>query len=741
MSAQKFLMALFPQWTGNTFAEVRAFRNGTPQQHWLRSASDIIATANKLKPTHDVYIGVGARRGKNGGKEGVTYIGALWVDMDMPLPEARRRLDGFELPPSAVVASGHGAHAYWLLKEPYTIEGTDDRNYVEARLRGLAQALGADSAWDLCRILRVPDSINHKNGEELGVKLVRWAPDRRYNVSDFDLWAIERDTEAEPVTFSGTDLDAQAVLLKAVDVGISEETRRMIEEGYKPDSCKSRSERDQSVISRLILADLDDDEIRALFGAYAVGDKHRESGSNRYLARSIGRARARIEEPPDPVTGARSWEAAIAPEPGATSRPHDPTTYAGPVLPQAAWRHPFDLYREAVGSSTEAADEHHFAAFRAVVGAYFGRRVSVHYGRTQYPGDYVLLIGPTHDKKTTAQRRALDFLATLEPRVGTVASLHSAEGLIEWMAKLDMSPQELARFIDWMGNTKGDAWEPLDPENRRGLVSIEEFAALLQKARMEGSSQLITTITQLYDMPKVLEPPLRTRRIVAEAPTLSILAASTSQWIVQNLRSSDILGGFGNRFTYWTGLAKEPMPWPATADKNALRTVAAAVEEAFGRWQRGTEFNLTAGARTAWGAFYTRWVKQAREEGDSPTSAMESRIPEHAVKLALLYAALVNERPEIDEGQVDAAVQVAGYLRESTRFAFGDQLDTGESPTVKLENRILAVLDRESATKRELQQKSKQRRSSAIDFNRVYEGLVKARIIRESSETGKVEKL
>lgn len=732
MSTKEFLAALYPQWSANIFAEVRAFKNDTPQQHWFRSATDIINKARELKATHDVYIGVGARKGKKGSKEGVAYVAALWVDLDVPLPEARKRLAEFPLPPSAIVASGHGAHSYWFLREPFTIETIEDRNRVEAANRGLAQALGADSAWDICRVLRMPDTVNRKNGEALGVKLILFEPERRYNLSDFDTWAMDAKPEPETVSFTNTEIDAEFVLAKATDGGISEDTRQMIVEGYRPEGVKSRSERDQSVISRLVIVGLNDDEIRALFTAYPVGDKFKERGDG-YLALSIGKARASQAEAPDPATGARSWEAVPVFRVGQYS-------YSGPSLPEVAWQPPFDLYLAAVTGTTEAASEHHFGAALAVIGAFLGRRVSFHYGRKQYPPTNAMLIGPTNDKKTTAQRRAAeDLLPLLSPSVGVVKALNSAEGLLEWLAKQDMKPQELADFIKYMNNTTGDEWRRLHPEHRRGLAVLEEFAAVLQKTRMEGSSGLIQMLTELYDMPSEKEPPLRARRICAEAPTLGVLAASTPDWFIRNLKEIDIAGGAANRFAYFTGATGEPIPLPPKPDGEKLRRVAEFVQHAYERWPRGTEFKMDATATGVWEEFYMDWTKRCRDEGDVPTSAVEKRVPEHAVKLALTYAALNNEERIINEVQMSAAVGVAAYLRDSIRFAFADRLDTGETLTTKMENRILALLKDGGMGKRDLQQRSRVKNAGAFEFNRAYEALVKARAIHENTESKLVE--
>lgn len=112
-----FFMVLFPSYPEGVLAEVRAIRQGKVKRHWVRSATDLVGKANELRESCDVYFGVGARRGHNGGREAVAYTNALWADLDKPVDDSRRILDGFGLeqwiareaglpqPPAPVVSS------------------------------------------------------------------------------------------------------------------------------------------------------------------------------------------------------------------------------------------------------------------------------------------------------------------------------------------------------------------------------------------------------------------------------------------------------------------------------------------------------------------------------------------------------------------------------------------------------------------------------------------------------------
>ncbi len=167
--------------------EYRAF----PSEHRLfsRNLSDIerFVTAHMHE---NLFFGVNSRKG-GGKKEHVQEVPCLYADMDFKQyaggeQEAYERLKAFRYAPSIVIHSGNGLHVYWFLKEAEEPSGK-----IESILRGIAQALQSDSSVaELARILRIPGTVNYKNGQKKPVKIVQWT-DQEYNLSDFEDFAIE----------------------------------------------------------------------------------------------------------------------------------------------------------------------------------------------------------------------------------------------------------------------------------------------------------------------------------------------------------------------------------------------------------------------------------------------------------------------------------------------------------------------------------------------------------------------
>ena len=144
----------------------------------------------------------------------VSTIPGMWLDIDIAGPAHKKqnlpasREDAIDLlnsslplPPSILVDSGHGLHAYWLFKEPWALETEDERQKAahlmrrfvlsfkyHAALRGWA----LDSVFDLARVLRVPGTMNTKPGAESRVCTIASADyERRYNPDDFYEFLVE----------------------------------------------------------------------------------------------------------------------------------------------------------------------------------------------------------------------------------------------------------------------------------------------------------------------------------------------------------------------------------------------------------------------------------------------------------------------------------------------------------------------------------------------------------------------
>lgn len=161
------------------YGEIRAFRTGeTPRQEFASTIGGAVAAAaGYVNQGRDVYFGVLKRMVKEGTTSAVDHhTRIMWADFDSKNFEGRLRgprsafseLSNMRLTPHIIVDSGHGYHAYWRLDSEYAFGD------VQMVMKGIEREHGSDHCSDAPRILRVPGTVNYKNGENLPVRIVRF---------------------------------------------------------------------------------------------------------------------------------------------------------------------------------------------------------------------------------------------------------------------------------------------------------------------------------------------------------------------------------------------------------------------------------------------------------------------------------------------------------------------------------------------------------------------------------------
>lgn len=149
----------------------------------------------------------------------VRLVPALYVDLDVkpdafPSMDALIKfVDGLPLPPSALVSSGTGAHAYWALREAVELIGkVEGIRAFDELARGWLEYLRKrsgvkiDSMVDIARVLRLPGTFRVKEEAPRPVEMLRLSNDVRFNLEDFREYAL-------PVT-------ARAMEISTLDTGL-----------------------------------------------------------------------------------------------------------------------------------------------------------------------------------------------------------------------------------------------------------------------------------------------------------------------------------------------------------------------------------------------------------------------------------------------------------------------------------------------------------------------------------------
>jgi len=161
----------------------------TPSRHIaLDNRTALLDTLQRLSDTNQMgwgaYFAVGLRkpgltRWKRGGTAEVVALPAFYTDIDDPTDTTLAKLRTARLPPSVIVQSGGGYHAYWLLDEP-----TTDLSAARQVLQGLASTFGGDGLSP-AQSLRLPGTVNTKAERGGALCHLVEASDCHYTLSDF----------------------------------------------------------------------------------------------------------------------------------------------------------------------------------------------------------------------------------------------------------------------------------------------------------------------------------------------------------------------------------------------------------------------------------------------------------------------------------------------------------------------------------------------------------------------------
>ena len=206
--AQEFLESLWGN-KGEGFILIWCLRGKV--SHWFKE----VEAAGEFVRQHqgeDLYVGcclspaeIGRYRRCPASRVAATC--GLWADVDIAsevhrkqgLPPDRETalviLKKVPFKPTLLVDSGHGLQAWWLLKEPWTFESTEERGRFAELSRDWQRYLGGlfhshgfalDSTGDLARILRIPGTLNSKGSAPAPVRLVSAGGPRYTDWTDFE---------------------------------------------------------------------------------------------------------------------------------------------------------------------------------------------------------------------------------------------------------------------------------------------------------------------------------------------------------------------------------------------------------------------------------------------------------------------------------------------------------------------------------------------------------------------------
>ncbi len=312
----KFFEAIFEGTTG--YIDIRTFIHTKKRDkietiqkdHFFRKVKDIKDLVKALSNENfvrgkNIHFGVAPRtkteeNGKQTGAEkDIKMINCLWCDADckrekqpeLPTKEVKiKEIEKFELPPSIIVDSGLGYQCYWLLKVPIPIKNRRIFLEVKGLLKGLALKLGGDMAGhDLCRLLRVPGTLNIKPECPIGLeaKIIKFEPGLKYG-EEFKKFMVKIEDTGD-IDIQIDDVDIPQRFEKLLQVNKKLKDTYSIKN--RPDlKDQTGSGYDMALTNILIKHKFSDSEIAAILRTSKTGTEKKITEG--YLAITIRKGRA-----------------------------------------------------------------------------------------------------------------------------------------------------------------------------------------------------------------------------------------------------------------------------------------------------------------------------------------------------------------------------------------------------------------------------------------------------------------
>lgn len=183
-------------------------KDAMPEQRFVQTLEDVEKAADDMVAADkDVYFGCAKfNSAKNRGKDNAAFFKAFWLDIDCGagkpyatqgdgLSALKDFCSRYKLPKPTIVNSGRGIHVYWTLTETIDI---DKWQPVADKLKHLCQTQGLfidpSVTSDAARILRVPETFNHKDPTNpLPVTVLYFGTHTDYEVFKDALGAVVAD--------------------------------------------------------------------------------------------------------------------------------------------------------------------------------------------------------------------------------------------------------------------------------------------------------------------------------------------------------------------------------------------------------------------------------------------------------------------------------------------------------------------------------------------------------------------
>jgi hypothetical protein len=206
----------------------------------------------------------------------------------------------------------------------------------------------------------------------------------------------------------------------------------------------------------------------------------------------------------------------------------------------------------------------------------------------------------------------------------------------------------------------------------QGLLIWSEFGGALQYFERSYMLGMKEFLTDLFDCRRGYKRELRNNELTIESPCISILAASTPEWLRSRIREDDLRGGFFPRFLFVPSMEKDKRlaipPEPNLMLENRMVLRLKRLKELTGR----ADFSKVKDA-------YEEWSLSHEDELGITENAelfggFYARLSIYTLKFAILYQVSLDGSLQIGSEALLRAIELTTFLKRSLRDLFSHDL-------------------------------------------------------------------
>jgi hypothetical protein len=341
-------------------------------------------------------------------------------------------------------------------------------------------------------------------------------------------------------------------------------------------------------------------------------------------------------------------------------------------LPDYGWLADYVQY---ASTATDAPEVFHVFGGLSALSVMVGRNVYLPFGDDNiYPNTWIVLVAKSSFfHKSTALRIPQRLVrACNEKRI--LPDEFSPEALF---GGLQSNP--IGLFI-W-----SEMKSALDYLNRSYMVGTKEF------------------LTDIYDCPPVRTRVLKEKPIAIHEPALSILAATTVDWLMSGIKGGDIGGGFTARFVFVPAMAKtRDIALPEPTDKVAQNKLVQRLQ-ACSNVKGMVDISKVRRMYEDW--YYANMEELKSDPQAEMMASFFTRLTIYTLKFAMLLELSKTLDVVISEETMKQAIAITEYLKESFRYLIAREFHTTREGR-ELEKVYRLIESKPGSTYRDLLQRS-----------------------------------